>query len=78
MFRGTTAKQDRNFLDEVIGLGVLEAAVEWIAKNMEPEDVFSQQQIRTSAQQNNMPDDVFGEKELAAWAESNGFVSSEE
>lgn len=75
---GTTAKQDRKFLEEVIGFGVLEAAVEWIAKNMEPEDVFSQQQIRTSAQQNNMPDDVFGEKELAAWAESNGFVSSEE
>ena len=73
----TTAKQDRNFLDEVIGSGVLEAAVEWIAKNMEPEDVFSQQQIRTSAQQNNEPQDVFSEKELASWAESNGFVEPE-
>lgn len=73
----TTVKQDRNFLDEVIGSGLLERSVEWISSNMEPEDVFSQQQIRASAQQNNMPADIFGEKELAAWAEENGFVQPE-
>lgn len=73
----TTQKQDRNFLDEIIGSGLLERAVEWISSNMEPEDVFSQQQIRVSAQQNNMPADVFGDKELADWATSNGFVEAE-
>lgn len=73
----TTQKQDRNFLDEIIGSGLLERAVEWISSNMEPEDVFSQQQIRVSAQQNNMPADVFGDKELADWATSNGFVKAE-
>ena len=73
----TTQKQDRNFLDEIIGSGLLERAVEWISSNMEPEDVFSQQQIRVSAQQDNMPADVFGDKELADWATSNGFVEAE-
>jgi hypothetical protein len=36
----TTSKQDKDFVDEVIGSSLLEKAIEWIRENMEPEDVF--------------------------------------
>lgn len=38
----TTPKQDKNFLDEVIGSTLLEKALEWIGENMEPEEVFDE------------------------------------
>jgi hypothetical protein len=45
----TTTKQDQNFKDEVISRTLLEDAIEWIAKNMEPEDVFSDGQLKAWA-----------------------------
>jgi hypothetical protein len=38
----TSSTQDRNFLEEVIGARVLEAAMDWIAKEFSPEDVFDE------------------------------------
>ena len=46
----TTTKQDRNFLDEVVGSELLAKAIEWIAQNMEPEDVFSERQLKEWAE----------------------------
>jgi hypothetical protein len=37
---GTSSAQDREFIDKVIGAELLENAIDWIAKNMDPEDVF--------------------------------------
>jgi hypothetical protein len=73
----TTAKQDRNFLDEVVGSGLLENAIEWIGQNLEPEQVFDEAKLRSSVQSNSTPGDVFTEKELAEWAEQNGYVQPE-
>lgn len=47
---GTTSKQDRNFLDEVVGSAILERAIEWIRKNMEPEDVFGTEVLQEWAE----------------------------
>lgn len=74
---GTTAKEDRNFLDEVVGSGLLESAIEWIGNNLEPDQVFSEKKLRDNVQGNNNPGDVFTDKELADWATSNGFVEAE-
>jgi hypothetical protein len=74
---GTTPKQDRNFLDEVLGSGLLENAVEWIGQHLEPEQVFDEAKLRASVQGNSTPGDVFTEKELAEWAEQNGYVQPE-
>jgi hypothetical protein len=38
---GTTVTQDRAFLDAVIPHAMLEDAIDWIAANLDPEDVFS-------------------------------------
>jgi hypothetical protein len=41
----TTTIQDRQFINAVIGKSLLEEAIQWIRDNMEPEDVFSQEQL---------------------------------
>jgi hypothetical protein len=41
----TTAQQDREFLGTIINSTLLEEAIEWIANNMNPEDVFSESQL---------------------------------
>lgn len=38
---GTTVAQDKQFAEELGSRAWLEIAIEWIGKNMEPEDVFS-------------------------------------
>lgn len=54
----TTTKQDRNFLDEVFGSSMLEKAIEWIASNMEPEDVFSERQLKEWADAAGLVEDT--------------------
>ena len=53
----TTTKQDQNFKDEVISSKLLEDAIAWIAKNMEPEDVFSESQLKEWAASNGFTED---------------------
>lgn len=49
----TSFKQDADFLNEVIGTGILESAIEWISKNMNPDDVFSEIDLCDWAEDNN-------------------------
>jgi hypothetical protein len=49
----TSSSQDRNFLNDVIGTGLLESAIEWIKSNLEPEDVFSEETLDTWATLND-------------------------
>ena len=48
----TTASQDRKFLESVISSRLLEDSIDWIKDNLEPEDVFSKQQLREWATEN--------------------------
>jgi hypothetical protein len=41
----TNAKQDKDFIEAVIGTGILEESVDWIAKNMDVDQVFFQKSI---------------------------------
>lgn len=41
----TTVKQDRDFISAVLNERLLESCIDWIASNMEPEDVFSDSQL---------------------------------
>jgi hypothetical protein len=58
----TTARQDREFLEQVIHpslpTGLLEDVIDWIRKNIDPEDVFP-------------------EKQLERWAEANDYSKNE-
>uniref|UniRef100_A0A6M3KFZ1 Uncharacterized protein n=1 Tax=viral metagenome TaxID=1070528 RepID=A0A6M3KFZ1_9ZZZZ len=41
----TTVKQDQEFVKHLISEELLEIAIEWIADNLEPEDVFSEKAL---------------------------------
>lgn len=42
---GTTVKQDNDFIKYVIPESFLEEAISWIAYNMNPEEVFSENDL---------------------------------
>lgn len=48
----TTLRQDQDFLAHVIPSALLESAIEWIAKNMSPDDVFSERALEEWAEAN--------------------------
>lgn len=45
--------QDRDFISTVIGTDLLENAIEWIRKNMNPSDVFNESDLKNWAEDNN-------------------------
>lgn len=48
-----TAKQDRDFAEAIVSPSMLlENAIEWIVRNLEPEDVFSETVLEKWAEAN--------------------------
>lgn len=45
----TTSKQDEQFIKDILPDTLLELAIAWINKNMEPEDVFGWSQLESWA-----------------------------
>ena len=41
----TTAKQDNDFRDMLLGSDALDQSIEWIKDNLEPDDVFDSEQL---------------------------------
>lgn len=66
-------KQNEAFVQSLLPAYPLDDAIEWIEKNMDPDDVFSEGQLERWAI-NCMPVDHMPEDELIAWAEKNGFT----
>ena len=48
----TTAQQDRDFRDHLINTAILEEAIEWIRKNLNPGEVFDEKDLKTWAEEN--------------------------
>lgn len=48
----TTVSQDREFIQSVINTDLLENAIDWIAKNLNPQDVFSDSDLESWAEDN--------------------------
>lgn len=46
----TTSSQDRDFLTTVISTSLLEDSIEWIADNLDPDQVFSDKQLASWAE----------------------------
>lgn len=68
-----TNKQNEQFKSHVFDQNLLDSSLEWIEDNLNPEDVFSDEQLINWAQQKK-PDDIFNTRELEEWALNNGFV----
>lgn len=50
----TTYRQDKEFLEELIPETLLEKAIEWIKSNMEPQDVFEEEQLMDWAEREQL------------------------
>jgi hypothetical protein len=50
----TTTRQESEFVRDVVSGTLLEDAISWIAGNMDPEDVFSDSQLRQWADENGL------------------------
>jgi len=50
----TTNSQDSNFISAVINNSLLEEAIDWISDHMNPEDVFSSDDLERWATDNGM------------------------
>jgi DNA primase large subunit len=48
----TTGKQDRDFMNEIMATDLLERSIEWIQKNLSPEDVFKESDLEMWASTN--------------------------
>lgn len=70
---GTTNKQDSDFLNSVIGTGLLESSLEWIKDNMSIEEVFGEKELLEQAA-NYDPEGIFSKASLESWAEDNGYI----
>lgn len=72
-----TGKQNRDFKDSIFdGVSWLDYAIEWIKNNMNINDVFSDQQIKSHVEDGD-PGDFFSQSALQQWAEENGFVKED-
>jgi hypothetical protein len=48
----TTAQQDRAFIADIISASLLEEAIDWIASNLNPDDVFPDSDLEEWAERN--------------------------
>lgn len=49
---GTSIKEDNDFRDALISTTFLEEAIDWINKNMNPEDIFDSSSLNNWAVEN--------------------------
>lgn len=69
----TTATQDREFIQAVVGSDLLESSIDWIRRNMSPDEVFSENDLKDWANGKEC-EYIFSKSELQAWAEDNGYI----
>ena len=56
--------QEKDFKNYVLGNDLLGDSVRWISKNLDPEDVFSDDALNTWASRNLDPEDVFEKSDV--------------
>lgn len=69
----TTATQDRQFISDVVGSNLLENSIEWVSRNMLPQEVFSESELKDWANSKEC-EDIFTVSELETWAELHGYI----
>lgn len=74
-----TETQNETFKKEIIDRFLLDNAIEWMNKNLNPEEVFDEQKLDDYAvgkgffPRASSPEDVFDEESLTKWALNKGF-----
>jgi len=70
-----TSRQDHDFLETVVPTTLLDDAIDWIKKNLNPDEVFEEKEILAFVRDNFSPEVVY-DSELDTWAENNGYEKS--
>lgn len=68
-----TGNENKKFTESVFGEYPLDSAIDWIKDNMEPDDVFEDDELIVWAN-NKRPEVIFSNTTLEEWALENGFV----
>jgi hypothetical protein len=57
-------KQEQDFMSTVLNGGLLENAIEWIGNNLNPEDVYSESDLKSWAKGSLDPNDVYTPRDM--------------
>jgi len=66
-------KENQDFIEDLISSEPLDKAIDWIKDNMNPDEVYTEDQLITHIKKKCKPDEVFDDDDLAEWALENGF-----
>ena len=72
----TTSSDERQFAEKLFGSEKLDEAIQWIAENLSPTDVFSEDKLIKWTSVHKKPEDVYRSKVLKEWALENGYISN--
>lgn len=73
----TSKKQEQAYKAVVgteIASSVLQTSIDWMRDNLNPNNIWDQQQLNTWVSENATPDEVFTDEELMQWAISKGYT----
>jgi hypothetical protein len=68
-----SAKQENDFMSTVLNGSLLENAVEWIGNNLNPEDVYSESDLRSWAKDNMEPGEIYSINDMLESVRDAGF-----
>lgn len=79
MIRTADKRRFRETIIESVPNDILTTAIEWISSNLNPADIFSDDQLGDSIEKTNLkPEDIFDEQKLIDWAEDNNYEKKSE
>ena len=67
-----SAEENRKFVEAILPNWPLDDAIDWISKNLKPEDVFEEDTLKTWSEEQGV-ENVFSEDTLGMWARNNGY-----
>ena len=70
----TTYAQDQEFIGAVLPLSLLDESIKWISDNLEPTDVFDEDELKVWIKEEYILGDLFSFDDLAVWALENSFI----
>ena len=84
----SSRQECEDFIENTIPSDLLDQAVEWVSRNMTPDQVFDDEALTHWARENDMrtpsetsshysPEDVFDQHTLRDWSEANGYVEEQ-
>ena len=73
-----STKQNESFVGNILDMGyMLDRAKDWIVASLDPDDIWTDDQVLDWVRRNYDPEVVFSDTTLALWADREGYVKRE-